>query len=108
MTTLDENYTGHVEPGTAARRALPGARLTLDVRIEPTLPAVVGQRDQLQQMILNLLTNAIDATPPDGRPSPDTGSRVFPTPPRSTRSTSATRSSRRRGSRKSRASSWSA
>src|SRR6185295_6523728 len=49
------------------RPALPGARLTLDVRTEPTLPAVLGQRDQLQQMILNLLTNAIDATPPDGR-----------------------------------------
>jgi glyoxylase-like metal-dependent hydrolase (beta-lactamase superfamily II) len=25
MTVLDDNYTGHVEPGTAARRTLPGA-----------------------------------------------------------------------------------
>jgi signal transduction histidine kinase len=49
------------------RPGLAGARLTLDVRIEPGLPAVLGQRDQLQQVILNLLTNAIDATPPDGR-----------------------------------------
>ena len=24
MTVLDDNYTGHVEPGTAAKRTLPG------------------------------------------------------------------------------------
>ena len=27
MTSVDENYTGHVEPGTAARRNLPGASI---------------------------------------------------------------------------------
>jgi glyoxylase-like metal-dependent hydrolase (beta-lactamase superfamily II) len=27
MTAVDENYTGHVEPGTAARRTLPGASI---------------------------------------------------------------------------------
>jgi glyoxylase-like metal-dependent hydrolase (beta-lactamase superfamily II) len=27
MTVVDENYTGHVEPGTAARRTLPGATI---------------------------------------------------------------------------------
>ena len=57
------------------RPGLAGARLTLDVRGEPGLPAVLGQRDQLQQVILNLLTNAIDATPPDGRVAMTTRSR---------------------------------
>src|SRR6201996_8369021 len=27
MTVLDDNYTGHVEPGTATRRTLPGATI---------------------------------------------------------------------------------
>ena len=27
MTAVDDNYTGHVEPGTAARRTLPGATI---------------------------------------------------------------------------------
>jgi glyoxylase-like metal-dependent hydrolase (beta-lactamase superfamily II) len=27
MTTVDDNYTGHVEPGTAARRTLPGVTI---------------------------------------------------------------------------------
>lgn len=27
MTALDDNYTGHVDPGTAARRTLPGATI---------------------------------------------------------------------------------
>ena len=27
MTVLDDNYTGHVDPGTAARRTLPGATI---------------------------------------------------------------------------------
>src|ERR671929_2398268 len=27
MTVVDDNYTGHVDPGTAARRRLPGATI---------------------------------------------------------------------------------
>src|SRR5688572_15663049 len=27
MTAVDDNYTGHVEPGTAARRTMPGATI---------------------------------------------------------------------------------
>lgn len=36
MTVVDENYTGHVQPGTAARRTLPGATI---------VKASVGQMD---------------------------------------------------------------
>jgi signal transduction histidine kinase len=49
------------------RPGLGRARLTLDVRVDPVLPSVRGQSDQLQQVILNLLTNAIEATSSGGR-----------------------------------------
>lgn len=43
------------------------AGLTLQVVTDPALPTVQGHADQLQQVVLNLLTNAMDATPVGGR-----------------------------------------
>ena len=48
------------------RPGLARDRVTLTVETEPDLPLVRGQHDQLQQVILNLLTNAMAATPPGG------------------------------------------
>ncbi|MFN7955674.1 MAG: ATP-binding protein [bacterium] len=41
--------------------------LTLETRIAPELPAIVCDAAQCQQVMLALLMNAIDATPPGGR-----------------------------------------
>jgi two-component system NtrC family sensor kinase len=49
------------------RPALTQHQLALDVATAPTLPPVIGHGNQLQQVVLNLLTNAMDATPPGGR-----------------------------------------
>lgn len=49
------------------RPAVASGGLLLDVATASNLPPVVGHGDQLQQVVLNLLTNAMDATPPGGR-----------------------------------------
>jgi PAS domain S-box-containing protein len=46
-----------------------GKRVTLRLELAPALPAVLGDRVQLQQVIINLLVNAVDAMASvDGRP----------------------------------------
>ena len=46
-----------------------GKRVTLRLELAPALPAVLGDRIQLQQVIINLLVNAVDAMASvDGRP----------------------------------------
>ena len=49
------------------RPTVVSAGVSLTVHVEPGLPPVHGQHDQLQQVMLNLLTNALDATPSGGR-----------------------------------------
>jgi signal transduction histidine kinase len=48
------------------RPAVAAARLTLTVEADAALPRLLAQRSELQQVVLNLLTNALDATPPGG------------------------------------------
>ena len=50
-----------VEPAALARS------VTLEMRIEPDLPAVMGDPDRLQQVLWNLLSNGIKFTPKGGR-----------------------------------------
>jgi signal transduction histidine kinase len=50
-----------VRPGLTARR------LVFELATASGLPPVLGHASQLQQVVLNLLTNAMDATPPGGR-----------------------------------------
>jgi two-component system NtrC family sensor kinase len=53
--------------GEVVRPGVVAAGLELAVEPAPGLPPVAGDPDQLQQAVLNLLTNAIDATLPGGR-----------------------------------------
>jgi signal transduction histidine kinase len=55
------------ETSELVRPVASAAGLSLNVAAEAGLPPVVGHGDQLQQVVLNLLTNAMDATPPGGR-----------------------------------------
>ena len=51
-----------------ARRRRGASRLRLE--IADALPSIVGDRVQLQQVVLNLLLNAIDAVAAGDRPAP--------------------------------------
>lgn len=48
------------------QQALKSSRLELRLELEDSLPAVTGDPKELQQVFLNLLLNAIHATPPGG------------------------------------------
>lgn len=55
------------ETSELVRPVATGAGVSLNVAADTELPPLVGQGDQLQQVVLNLLTNAMDATPRGGR-----------------------------------------
>jgi two-component system, NtrC family, sensor kinase len=57
---LAQDCAAFVSPGMSA------AALSLRLQLDPDLPPVNGDRDQLMQVVLNLLSNALDATPAGG------------------------------------------
>lgn len=55
-----------------AERQMTKAGITVDTRLAPDLPLVLGDANTLQQVLLNLVTNAWDAVERDGRVSIET------------------------------------
>jgi two-component system NtrC family sensor kinase len=64
-TTVDLNRLVR-DTSELVRPVVAGAGLSLRVAPAPALPPLIGHGDQLQQVVLNLLTNAMDATPAGG------------------------------------------
>ncbi len=58
-------------------RRLVGDHLTFDVATMRPLPLVVADRSQMEQVVMNLALNARDATPPGGRITIRTGTRMI-------------------------------
>ena len=58
-------------------RRLVGDHLTFDVATTRPLPLVVADRSQMEQVVMNLVLNARDATPPGGRITIRTGTRMI-------------------------------
>jgi two-component system, cell cycle sensor histidine kinase and response regulator CckA len=64
----------HVVEGLAEMlRRLLSEHLTFELRLAPDLPNVTGDRAQMEQVVMNLVLNARDATPPGGRIVVSTG-----------------------------------
>ncbi len=62
-----ESLVREIQEKFADRCYRKGVRLVS--QIQPDTPAVLGDRDRLEQVISNLLNNAVDFTPPGGRVS---------------------------------------
>ena len=70
-TEIDLNRV--VEGLAEMLRRLVGDHLTFDVATTRPLPLVVADRSQMEQVVMNLVLNARDATPPGGRITIRTG-----------------------------------
>jgi len=60
-------------------KRLVGDHLSFEVQTQKPLPLVVADRSQMEQVVMNLVLNARDATPPGGRITIRTGTRVLTT-----------------------------